>query len=246
MFSSLTAEEIDLALDEVAQEALDAAAIDRAPVDAFRLAEALGIVVAWDEAQQVRARYVRLASAWNSQPRPTVLLRPDDRMERRHWALAHEIGEHLAWQVFARLGSDLMDAGRAAREMIANQLAGRLLVPGAWLRRDAAECDWDLAELKTRYCTASHEVLARRMLDAGPPAIITIFDQGEIYWRRSNLPGRVPPPGKSELDCWRRCHEANRPIELKQSELRVRVWPVHEEHWRREIVRTEISTIELW
>jgi len=246
MFSVLTAEELAGALDTVAQTALEAAGAKGPPVDAFHLAEALGMVVAWDEQQEVRGRYVRLVSSWSARPRPTVLLRPDARPERRHWALAHEIGEHLAWQVFDRLAVELVETGRAAREMIANQLAGRLLVPTGWFRGDAAECDWDLAALKTRYATASHEVLARRMLDAGPPAVITVFDQGEVFWRRSNVPGRVPRLAETELRCWQACHQENRAVRLEQDEFTVRAWPVHEDFWRREILRTEIELVESW
>ncbi len=246
MLSVLTAEELSEALDAVAHQMLDAAGVHGPPVDAFRLAEALGIVVAWDEQQPVRARYVRLVSCWSAQPRPTVLLRPDARPERRQWALAHEIGEHLAWQVFERLGVELVEAGRAAREMIANQLAGRLLVPTPWFRGDGARCNWDLPALKARYPTASHEALARRMLDAGPPAVITVFDQGEVFWRLSNVPGRVPRLAEAELRCWRTCHQENRTAKLEEDQLRVRAWPVHEDHWRREIVRTEIECEHQW
>ena len=41
-------------------------------------------------------------------------------------------------------------------------------------------------ELKKRYCTASHEVLAWRFLDLPSPAILTIIDNDHIYRRRSN------------------------------------------------------------
>lgn len=246
MFSVLTPEELAGALDAVAEQTLETAGISGPPVDAFHLAEALGIVVAWDEQQRVRARYVRLVSAFSAGPRPTVLLRPDGRPERRNWALAHEIGEHLAWQVFERLGMELVEAGQAAREMVANQLAGRLLVPTPWFRQDAAGCAWDLLALKARYATASHEAIARRMLDAGPPAIITVFDQGEVFWRLSNVPGRVPRLAQVELRCWRKCHAENRAVQLEDDQLSVRAWPVHEDHWRREIVRTAIEVESQW
>ena len=38
--------------------------------------------------------------------RATILLRPEPRHERRHWAVAHEIGEHVAHRVFAGWGAD--------------------------------------------------------------------------------------------------------------------------------------------
>ncbi|MEA1952135.1 MAG: ImmA/IrrE family metallo-endopeptidase, partial [Planctomycetota bacterium] len=75
--------------------------------------------------------------------KPSILLRPDPRAERRQWAVAHEIGEHVAWRVFGRLGVDPREAGPDSRESVANQLAGRLLLPGEWFEADAVACGWD-------------------------------------------------------------------------------------------------------
>jgi hypothetical protein len=241
MFSCLTAEEWAAALDAVAVEVLDAAHADHPPVDAVALASALGLTVATDDRQQGRARYVRLRGLRGRASRPTVLLRPDPRAERRQWALAHEIGEHVAHRVFHGLGADPRTVSPLVRESVANQMAGRLLLPSAWFAADAASADWDLLTLKARYNTASHELIARRMLEFPPAAMITIFDQGRLYFRRGNVPGRTPPPSPEEIRCWKAVHRSGQPGEASHDMARIRAWPIHEPDWKREILRTEIA-----
>ena len=174
-----------------------------------------------------------------------MLLRPEPRCERLQWALAHEIGEHVACRVFAALGMDPRETGPEARERIANQLAGRLLLPGPWFAADGPACAWDLFRLKARYGTASHELIARRMLELPPPVIVTIFDHEQIYFRRSNVAGRIPPPSPAEMRCWRAAHQDGRPRRVRQEAQRVQGWPVHEDGWKREILRAEVE-VEAW
>ena len=240
----IMAEELGATLDRVAAEVLAESRIAGPPVDAFRLAEDLKICVAMDDRQPVRARFVRLQGLRGRPARGTILLRPEPRPERRQWAVAHEIGELLAYRVFDALSIDPRVAAPRAREMVANYLAGRLLVPGTWLAADAAVCGWDLLCLKVRYQTASHELLARRMLDMPPPVIVTIFDQEEIYFRAGNVPGQVPPPSPAEWDCYRSVHQGRRPCERKGGWLTVCGWPVHEEGWKREILRAQVEWLD--
>jgi len=241
MFPGLTSEDVCAGMDAAVDDLLDAAGLDGPPVDALIVAEALGITVAVDDRQQGRGRYVRLRGVRGRPARPTILLRSDPRPERRQWALAHEIGEHVAHRVFARLGVDPREGSPNARERVASHLAGRLLLPTAWFARDGASCRWDLLALKARYPTASHELIARRMLEMPEPAILTVFDQGEVSWRRSNVPGRVPPLSRPEVQCWQVVHCRNRPREVRDGMKTIRGWPVHEEGWKREIVRTEVE-----
>jgi hypothetical protein len=124
---------------------------------------------------------------------------------------------------------------------VANQLAGRLLLPSVWFALDSPASGWDLLALKRRYATASHELIARRMLECGPPVIITIFDQRAMHFRRSNLPGRVPPPSPAEMACWRAVHDGNRPHAAAAGLCAIQGWPVHEDGWRREILRAEVD-----
>jgi len=241
VFPGMTCEEISAGLDAVVMQVLEQAGIYEPPVDAFVLARSLRITVAEDERQQGRARYVRLGGRRGRSMRATVLLRPEPRIERRHWALAHEIGEHVAHRVFARLGTDPRETSPMAREAVASQMAGRLLVPTAWFGPDALAAGWDLLALKSRYASASHELIARRMLEVPVPAIITVFDQGQLYFRRSNVPGRVPAPSSAEVRCWQRVHDRGRPERAADGLRTIQAWPVHEEGWKREILRTEVE-----
>jgi hypothetical protein len=151
--------------------------------------------------------------------------------------------------VFAELGVDAAGEAEGTREAVANRFAGCLLLPREWFLAEGADCEWDLADLKARFATASHELVARRMLEMPPPVIITLWDQGRLVWRRSNVPGRVPPVAACEEDARRVAHEQGLAARCERSELPdgvedVRAWPVHEEAWRREIVRTELA--EAW
>ncbi len=254
MLPEIPLEEYAAALDETADEVLTAAGVRRGPVDAFALATALGIVIARDDDQPGRARYVRvrmfgplrLPAADDDRliveppARASIWLRDDPRDERRQWAVAHELGEHASQRVFRRLGVDPREARVSARETIANQLANRLLLPSGWFVRDGAAEDWDLLALKRRYPTASHELIARRMLECGPAAVVTICDQGRINFRRGPWGRRAPPLGFQEREVWQAVHHDARPLDSDQGTTRIRGWPIHEAGWRREILRSEL------
>jgi len=241
MFPELTREELAAGLDRVTEEILDEAGVRTPPVDALAVAQTLGIAVALDDRQEGRARYVRLGDRWSGLSRATILLRPEPRLERRQWAVAHEIGEHVAYRVFAQWGAEPVETAADAREQVANCLAGRLLLPTGWFAVDAAACRWDLFALKARYPTASHELIARRMLECRPAVVISIFDQRRLSFRRSNVPGRVPPPLPAEIECWNGVHEHRRPMQTRQGHGFVQGWPIHEEGWQREILRMEVE-----
>lgn len=240
MFPDVTAEEYSAALDEVAGELLDQGGCAAPPVNALLLARTLGVEVAWDRNLSGRARYVRLAQPHQGR-RGAILLRPEPRKERRQWAVAHEIGEQAAHRVCERLGVDLTLAAPNAREQVANHLAGRLLLPRGWFYAAALECGWDLGDLKPTFVTASHELIARRMLDFSPQVVISVWDQGQLSWRRSNLPGRLPPLWPAERACTERVHLTGHSLRQESFPLSIAAWPVHEPHWKREIVRTEVQ-----
>jgi len=241
MSPELAPEEIAAALDAVATDVLGSAGIHAPPVDCLHLARALGITVAVDDSQPGRARYVRLCGRRSGPARPAILLSGEPRGERRHWAIAHEIGEHAAHRVFDRLGIEPCETARNARETVASQLAGRLLLPTRWFVPDAEECRWDLLAMKLRYATASHELIARRMLECPPPVIISIFDHGELWFRRGNLAGRAAPLSTVELECWRAVHTLGLARQEWEATRTIQGWPVHEEGWKREILRTEAA-----
>lgn len=275
-------EEWAAVLEQTTEALLERAGWTDPPIDALALAEALGIIVAFDAAQQQRGRLVRLhgphgrdarlrqpASTWGhvaapqssaaichpwsaasgsggetnspaaagDEGRVLVVLRPDARPERLQWAVAHELGEYVAWQVFARLGADMRLVVPAWRERVASLLAARLLLPGRWFRPIAAAAAWDLLEIRASFRTASHELILRRMLDFDIPLVISVFDQGRLTLRRSNLPGRVPPPHADELACLRRVRHSARPARRGA----VAAWPAYEPGWQRELVRWELD-----
>lgn len=240
MLAEIPCEEIALALDGVAEALLEEAGVTGPPIDAFALAARLGIAVASDDRQAGRARYVRLR-AWSGRgARPAILLRADARPEREHWAVAHEIGEHAAHRVFRQLGVDVGEMP-AARESAANDLAARLLLPGMWFHPEARDCGWHVPALKHRYATASHELIARRMLDAEPAIVISVFDHGGLTFRRGNLFGPAPPLTDEERDCQRRAHAAGASCTASGLGRSVQAWPIHEPGWRREILRMEVD-----
>ncbi len=240
MLAEVTREDLAAALDAVADALLWQAGVVGPPVDAFTLAAKLGIAVAPDQWQTGRARYVRLRNWTGEGPRPAILLRADPRPEREHWAVAHEIGEHAAHRVFAHLRVSAGEAP-AAREAVANWLAARLLLPSPWFQADARACGWNLTTLKRRYPTASHELIARRMLDAEPAVVISVYDHGELGFRRGNHSVAVPPPNGVERRCQAGAHRTGQPCAAAGVGCRVDAWPIHEPGWQREILRTEVD-----
>jgi hypothetical protein len=245
MLPEIAPEELAATLDRVAWEALEAAGCEGPPVDALEVARRDGLEVAYDSRQSIRARIVSLQAFGTAPPHDSILLRPDPRPERLHWAVAHEIGEHHAERVFSLLGIDPREADPSSREMVANHLAGRVLLPTEWFGRDALDCDWDIPELKRRYTTASHELVARRMLDFEPWITITIFDNGRLTFRRSNRYRRRPELTAAERHCWHEVVQSCEARSIEERPFRVACWPIHEPDWRREILRTSYDEVEL-
>jgi len=241
MLTDVPAEELAVALDRTAARILKRAFVRRPPVDTLRLAEALGIQTATDRSQDVRARYVELRAARGGSPRPAILLRPEPRAERRHWAVAHEVGEQNAMEVFRRLKVCPADTPAETREWIANQLAARILLPVRWVERVGRACDWDLASLKTRFNTASHELILRRMLDYEPRIVVSIYDHGNLTYRRSNACAQLPPVTPLEAECWRAAHSTGQAQSRRGAGQSIRGWAVHEEGWKRELLRLELE-----
>ncbi len=241
MFSDITRDEYNDALEQTAEELLWEANIEPGAVDAFELANRLGVAVLRDDHLPRRGQFVRLAAGGSSGSQATVLLGRERRSERQHWALAHELGEGIASRVFERLGVPLADVRPGSREQVANGLASRLLLPLRPFRKVGVACDWDLFELKGAFPTASHELIARRLLDLRNPIVVTVVDQESVSWRRANVPGVPNQMIASEADHWQQCHLRGEPSygEATADEIGtaiIRCWPVHEPHWAREIV----------
>lgn len=243
MLAELPTQQVLATLDRCAEDLLWEAGVGAPPIDAFAVAARLGMAVVRDERLTNRARFARLASESPCGGVATISLAPDDREERRHFAVAHEIGEAHACRVYQTLGVDPLEADPHSRESVANALAGRLLAPRRWLLGVWREAAGDLLEVKSVFRTASHELLARRLLEAVPaPLVATITDNGRVAWRRWNLPGPAPPRSPLEIECQLEAQRGEAPVwfdRLSDSGLhhlaQVRCWPVHEPGWRREI-----------
>lgn len=246
MLSEIPDDEFAAALDACAAEVLWEAGILEPPIDALVVAERLQLVVARDFAMPYRGQFVRLAERdGHGGGQGTIVVGPAERPEREQWAVAHEIGESVAYRVFERLGVSFDESLPTAREQVANRLASALLLPRRWFAADGLDHDWDLFELKQRYNTASHELIARRMLEMRPPIVITVCDLGRVHWRRSNATARPPSMLAEERDIWQVAHRAGLPTgDMLNGETgleRVRCWPIHEPDWKREILRSEIA-----
>lgn len=245
MFSEISDEEFAAAVDVCAAEVLWEAGVGEPPVDALVVAAGLQLVVARDYAMPYRGRFVRLAEHDGDRGgQGTIVVGAAERPEREQWAVAHEIGESVAYRVFERLGVGFDESLPTAREHVANRLANSILLPQRWFSREGSECDWDLLALKDRFCTASHELIVRRMLDMRPPIVITVCDRGRITWRRSNITCRPPELLSEERAAWQACHSTGLAteefIDGETGLERVRAWAVHEPECKREILRSEV------
>jgi Zn-dependent peptidase ImmA (M78 family) len=248
MLSEIPHEELAAAVDVCASEVLWEAGVTQPPVDALDVAAAIGVVVARDYSMPYRGRFVRLAEREEGRGgQATIVVGQAERPEREQWAVAHEIGESVAHRVFDRLGVRFDEALPTARELVASRLANSILLPRHWFARDGRDVDWDLFALKERYDTASHELIARRMLDMRPPIVITVCDHGRVFWRRSNVTARPPSMLAEEKAVWMDSHKTGLPgeefLDMATGLDRVRSWPVHEIGWKREILRSEVTEL---
>jgi Zn-dependent peptidase ImmA (M78 family) len=236
MFEDLSRDEVTAAVDRAVQELLEAAGVTAPPVDAIALAQRhLGMIVCLDRRQNQRGRAQR--SAGHKQ----IFLRPEPTEDRHQWTVAHEIGEHLKVALLQRLQLAPEQTRAMAGESLANLFAYRLLVPTCWFAEDAPACGYEVPELKKRYATASHEVIAWRFLDLPEPCIVTIVDNDHIHRRRSNawrVRRRLEP---AEAACQRYVNYYSRPRVVQENGWTVQGWPVHLADWKREILRSVVD-----
>ena len=233
MFEEMEREDVTRAIDRMVEELLAAARITEPPVDAIALApQHLDMVVVMDQRQPQRGRAQRALG------KKQIYLKPEPREERHQWTVAHEIGEHLKGELLARLGVAPQEARAMLGESLANLFAHRLLAPTVWFKEDAKAVAYDLLELKKRYHTSSHEVLAMRFLDLPDPCIITILDNERITRRRSNAWPTRKQLTPIEKECWQVVAQQSRTMTVRRDDWTVQGWPVHELEWKREILRS--------
>lgn len=236
MMDDLPREEVVAILDELIAELLTKADIHEPPVDAIVLAQRhLGMSVLLDRRQTERGRAQRAGK------RPQIFLRPEPTVERHQWSVAHEIGEHLKTQILARLNLEPEEARILTGDSLTNVFSSRLLVPGFWFADDARRLDCDLLQLKQRYSTASHEVIARRFLELPFPTVITVVDNDTVELRKSNGPrvSKTLEPIEREAQQYVNLH--SKPKLLARDSWTVQCWPIHQTDWRREILRSVVE-----
>lgn len=234
MFDDLSHEEVVQAIDRAVEELFAAAGVSAPPVDAVVLAQRhLGLTIR-PAGKQTQRRWTSRQAC--PSPEPTA--------ERRQWTAAQQIGQHLKPTLVERLSGASEGAPLRGGDFLANLIAQRLLVPTCWFADDAAECGYDLLDLKQRYRTATHEVIAWRFLDLPAPCIITILDNAHITRRRSNawLTRRRLEP--VEQQCQRYVHEYSRPRIIQEGGWTVQGWPVHQSDWKREVLRSVVEMDE--
>jgi Zn-dependent peptidase ImmA (M78 family) len=236
MREDLSREDVVAAVDRVVTDLLSSAGLEGPPVDAIQVAQKyLGILVCLDRRQPQRGRAQRAAG------QRQIYLRPEPTEERHQWTVAHEIGEHLKPQLLQALGISPEETRPMTGESLANLFANRFLVPARWFAADAPAADYNVLQLKERYRTASHEVIALRLLDLPEPCIVTIVDNDHIHRRRSNawpVRRRLEP---AEQECQRYVHHYSRPHAVREGGWTVQGWPVHSTDWKREILRSVVD-----
>lgn len=223
------------AADREAGQILEQGGYQCGAVDAVQLARRIGCDVIFDREQVSRGRLKQFRN------RIAIFLKPDDRPERVQWAASHEIGETFAYRVFQHLETDPTSCEPGLREHVANLLACRLLLPGQSFFADAVSVCESLFRLKEIYTTASHELIALRLLDRPIPGCVTVVDQGRITKRRTNSSHCSRDFLQPERDCWERSHQNCCYQKFSDNHLQISCWPIHEEHWKREILITRPS-----
>jgi Zn-dependent peptidase ImmA (M78 family) len=238
MTEDLSREEVTAAVDRAVEELLRGASVEAPPVDAIALAQRhLGMIVCLDRRQQQRGRAQRAAG------RKQIFLRPEPTEERHQWTVAHEIGEHLKPALLGRLGLAPEQTRAMAGESLANLFAYRLLVPTCWLAADAPAAGYDLLQLKPRYASASHEVIAWRFLDLPEPCVVTILDNDHVSRRRSNHWRVTRELSPAERACQHYVNHYSRPRLVREGGWTVQGWPVHQADWKREVLRSVIEDV---
>ena len=231
MSEDLSREELAQCVDRAVAQLLGEASVEGPPVDAVALARKhLGL---------------SLPDGGRPRGRKAGLSRPEPTEERQQWEAAAAIGQHLKPALLRALGIDPEERPALMGVSLANLFAERLLTPTRWFAADAAACGYDLAELKERYRTAGCELLAWRLLDLAEPCIITVVDNDAVYKRRSNAWRVKKELAPAEKQCQRHVSEHCRPHEVRAGGWTVQGWPVHQEGWKRQVLRSVIDNTDL-
>jgi hypothetical protein len=230
MSEELSREEVHQTVDRAVADLLDEAGIQEPPIDVLVLAR------------------THLGMNWEEEPLPTRRGRrkvaangPMASEEDRQWIVAQAIAERRKPDLLRRLGLAPEGPRPLTGESLGNLFAERLLVPTRWLASVGRACGFDLLALKERFCTASHERIAWRMLDLSEPCVITVIDQGAVSKRRGNAFRVNRDLVAAERICQEQVHRYSRPYLHSAGGWTVHGWPVHFPDWKREILRAVVE-----
>ena len=152
-----------------------------------------------------------------------VELDTDNRPEQDQFSCAHELGEIL-------LGACVP---RTRLERAANRFAAELLMPTRWFRDDQARMD--LADLKDRYSTASHEAIAYRLVEFREGLVVTIVDNGTVT-RRVAAHDVAGALSQTEREVLMRTRASTRKSALSRDGVTAEAYPVFEGRFQRVII----------
>lgn len=230
-----TQEDLKNAVEDVVWDVMVEADLKNPPIDSIEVAEMLGLRTTIDRNMQARGTR-RIVGG-----QTCIFLGGLSRNEQFQFTTAHELGEELAAGILEQAGEQPAGLDPAAIEQVADLFASYLLCPNPWFESDARSLDFDVPALKDIYATASHQVIAwRLLLLPEAPSAITIFDNGKIHSRRANCNcdrGLLA----IEQHAWIRCHESGTQVDTESDGYRVQCWPIWEGDWKREIMRTSVS-----
>jgi hypothetical protein len=222
MNEDLSREDVTRVIDRAVEDLLATAGTASSPVDALALARShLGLVIDPEGHRQ--------------RPNP---LRPEPKAESLQWLAAHAIAVHLKPTLLERLGFDPHAKRPVSGESLTNLFAARLLVPQSWLAASVRATGCDLLALKEHYSTASHEVIAFRLLDLPGPCVITVVDNDEVFRRKNNGVRVKKKLGPAEVECQRYVSEHDEPHAVRKAGWTVQGWPVPLTGWSRVILRS--------
>lgn len=206
--------------ESVALDVLEELGRPDPPMNAFSLANALGI--------KVVASNVRSASLAGN----VIFVSTHARDVRQHGLIAHELG-HWA----------LIQADQPDTEVAASYVGAALMLPRTHFDRDLHATSWDLRELRAKHVHCSAELIARRIV-ALRDAVVSIWDNGRLKTRIASpwLPEGYRRISTFELELAERVLEDGDTVQAGKL-----AWgfAVFSESWRRVITVCEAEQLAL-
>ncbi len=176
------------AVDRAVRETLERSGQRVPPVDAVALAERVfGFQIEEVEPDE-EAPPARYGDPPKRKPRAnTLVFQYDQTDESRNTLAARAIAKRLVPTILERLGVVIGTENRSALTPLNGLIVPRLLLPTRNFGADARRAGYDVLTIKSIYPTAGFEAIVMRILDVDDePCVMTIVDDGNIVFRRSN------------------------------------------------------------